>query len=1112
MCLKKFVSVLIIISFLLTMLVACERGKTDIELVIGGISYNVNTYNTSLKNQKVALFDRLHRDSDGSLAIVVNGKDGYTPLSVYTDEKGSVTEFVISEADKNGEYIIPTNGFLAFFKKGISEEISSVEIKGYTSPEYIELPSAALLAVDGKSGVPINYRDCEGFPEDNINILMQPSTVFAVSDIPENLYAISIKRKTSGIFSVEEIDVKKYGNKYSTVVFGNEYSIAYAKKLLTLGMEFRLANTELATPYGDKKTLLLDNNPYRVNGINTDYCAKNGVYVYNYEYTETAAPICQNTFIDMVVINGIIMWKGEKNERAVMPGKTGYIIRFSGVNTDNIPLGTQVKTILFENKSIPLSHVKINDVIIEVGYYNTERTAEPTGFIYNSDFYSLTTCTNIWGLEIAVSGGVVVEVNPANQATSGNTAIPQDGFVISIGSGNSVYSKLGNVKVGDNADFYDESSFYSVNSIPISGVNAVRRNNNLMVYNSEYGKSTLTSNIGIELSVDKNGFVTAIYEEGKGNSAIPTDGGFILSALGAKIDELLANVGIGSCVFYNTEKLNLYIVETPETALRYLKASVIKMRSDYDYASDMLFNIDYDTADDAIGRLEKLITEAEEAKAGGNTTAYADMLTEGTALIKAMEYGFIPSLTVQNRAAWVTVAEERADGGVLVHIYSEEDVVKYVDYAKRLKLNTLVIDGFAVSYSLYKSDIDGVIQLEALNGFDVIESFVRNGHKQGIEIHILVCAFSGGSSSFVYPEGHYMNKYRDKYLLTNKGNHNGAEGFITLNPFDEEIRQFQLDIFGEIVQKYDIDGIQIDYIRFPLPIYYQKDTYEDFGYNDDMTAAFKKKYGVNPIDLKIDDNLWEKWCSFRRDVITTFVEKTYKTVKALKADINLSFTCFADYTDRQIYIFQDVERWCVNGWVDELYPMIYAPDTESQLFYAAQFAETIAPNTHLTLGVGAYVRATHKSMTEQSYMSYELATDGIGIFTLRYISTCGYFDILSNGAFKKEAVRTDKGAETLNTGVIGIIDNIDNVYKRFYTEERENLDFIKELLDSMLVLSQNRLNDKSFPMFAAEKLIEIKSRININDKKLSAKITADFDYLIGCFIRTANINDRNSRH
>ncbi|MBO5767691.1 MAG: family 10 glycosylhydrolase, partial [Clostridia bacterium] len=360
--------------------------------------------------------------------------------------------------------------------------------------------------------------------------------------------------------------------------------------------------------------------------------------------------------------------------------------------------------------------------------------------------------------------------------------------------------------------------------------------------------------------------------------------------------------------------------------------------------------------------------------------------------------------TVQDRMAWVTIGEYDYSKNVVLHYTNQNDVDHTVAYAKHCGLNTLIIDNHVAGFAVYNSEVEGFVAYRDYKDFDIIAAFKKACDAEGLRLVVMVNAFSSGLEGVTYPENHYMSIYKDKYLLTNRGRVAGPDGVITLDPADEEIQRFNLAIVKEIAEKYEVDGIQADYMRYPLPYYYQEHNYEDFGYNESSKSGFIKKYGKDPAKLKISDPLWEKWCAFRRDIISAYQKRFYETVKAVNPELHVSFTCFADYRDRQIYTYQDVEKWAENGYADAIFPMIYGDTTE----YQQKYAEEILPvteHTQVVLGVGTYVKATHKSIEEQFIMPYGLYCEGISVFTLRYICTCGYDETVSN-AFRAAATPT----------------------------------------------------------------------------------------------------------
>ena len=136
----------------------------------------------------------------------------------------------------------------------------------------------------------------------------------------------------------------------------------------------------------------------------------------------------------------------------------------------------------------------------------------------------------------------------------------------------------------------------------------------------------------------------------------------------------------------------------------------------------------------------------------------------------------------------------------------------------------------------------------------------------------------------------------------------------------------------------------------------------------------------------------------------------YEAVKEVDSSLEVSFTCFADYDDRQKYVYQDVEKWAENGYADAIYTMIYGSTTEYQRDYAEETA-VIADYAGYRLGVGMYVRATEESIIEQLYMPYEFLSEGPSCFTLRYIATCGYDDAIRD-AFRLQATPKGQGEMT----------------------------------------------------------------------------------------------------
>ncbi len=703
-------------------------------------------------------------------------------------------------------------------------------------------------------------------------------------------------------------------------------------------------------------------------GVNVEP-SKPGIYVYT---DETAQLSTEGEYTDLAAVNSTVVLVG----KAPYVPADGFVVRYYGVEVPaEAVLGAAMRYSGYNPVFKGDRYVTFGeDIVVKVGYTNTTRTEENTGFLFDGYWYAATTCSNIWGMEIAVKDDVVVEIRPSGTENSGNTPIPQGGFVLAVGAGSTYESMLKKVKVGDPVDYIQRTLSYSADRLIADTVDGIYEYGKLNICTSG---ATPEGSAMTEIVVDAQGVVTEIRTNSSGGIAVP-DGGAVLSANGTP-GQTLANYAKlhKRCVI---DRKTVTFIENPHTLYARLEAELSAAQAAYDRQVETLGHIDFEVA-------RRFLTDAENSLKDALTfyenTMWACMDVERAAIYCT------PSFMLQNREAWVTVGELNYDGSPLLHYTNETEVFHAVEYAKNLGLNTLIVDNAMYGYAAYPSAVEGMVMHPALNGFDVLDAFDRACAQYGIKFVIMVNGFSSTLESVTYPENHFAHLYKDSVLISKTGKRVDAGGVITLDPSRAEVQEFNLAIAKELVERYTPDGMQVDYIRYPLPIYYQLHNYDDFGYQSPASEAFKKQYGKDPKFMAINDGHWQDWCRLRRDIISQYAKTFYNTVKGLDSSIEVSFTCFADYNDRQVYVYQDVEMWAADGYADIIYPMIYGDTTEYQLKYAQEI-HPVTEHAQVVLGVGYYVRASHESIVEQNHMHYDVDAIGVSGFTLRYMATCGY--------------------------------------------------------------------------------------------------------------------------
>jgi uncharacterized lipoprotein YddW (UPF0748 family) len=131
-----------------------------------------------------------------------------------------------------------------------------------------------------------------------------------------------------------------------------------------------------------------------------------------------------------------------------------------------------------------------------------------------------------------------------------------------------------------------------------------------------------------------------------------------------------------------------------------------------------------------------------------------------------------------------------------------------------------------------------------------------------------------------------------------------------MNSLNLEVQQFMLDLVIEVIQKYDVDGIQGD-DRFPdMPF--------NAGYDNETVSEYNIKYGTNP-PINGKDPVWIK---FRADKLTQYLETLYKEVKRVKPTCTV-FMAPAVFPFSLENLMQDTNNWIKHELVDFLNPQIY---------------------------------------------------------------------------------------------------------------------------------------------------------------------------------------------
>ncbi|MDD4822086.1 MAG: family 10 glycosylhydrolase [Bacteroidales bacterium] len=192
-------------------------------------------------------------------------------------------------------------------------------------------------------------------------------------------------------------------------------------------------------------------------------------------------------------------------------------------------------------------------------------------------------------------------------------------------------------------------------------------------------------------------------------------------------------------------------------------------------------------------------------------------------------------------------------------------------------------------------------------GYDPLDFMIKECHKRGMECHAWIVSIPLGTTSHVRALGKrsIANSRPDmcKQLF----------GEYYLDPGHPETALYILSLVKEVVLNYDIDGIHLDYIRYPdkADNFPDKNTYIRSGSR--LPLKEWRRENINRIVYGIYD----------------WVKKTKPRVKVSSATlgryISLNEAPTPGWTSYET-VYQDPKEWMKQGKHDFIVPMMYAKD------------------------------------------------------------------------------------------------------------------------------------------------------------------------------------------
>ncbi len=358
-----------------------------------------------------------------------------------------------------------------------------------------------------------------------------------------------------------------------------------------------------------------------------------------------------------------------------------------------------------------------------------------------------------------------------------------------------------------------------------------------------------------------------------------------------------------------------------------------------------------------------------------------------------------PKAPDEVRALWV----------VRSSITTPEAIDKLVADAKGAGFNTLIVQVRGRGDAYYKSRWEPrtMALKDQPESFDPLATTLEKAHAAGLTVHAWLntvfvaniddlppqathpynqhpewIAVPRAAAAELYAANPADPKYRERIIETSKRDMREVEG-LYLAPSHPQVKEHIYNVFIDVVENYDVDGVHFDYVRLPSPDFdYSRTALERFRSEVEATLSDQEKTLFSGLavtrPLIYVETFPEQWDRFRREQVTGIVERIYTGVKARKPNVLVSAAVFGNDEDAFERRFQDWKLWLERGALDVVCPMAYAVDTEVWKRQIA-IARGFAFGRQVWAGIGAY-RQSPEQTIEKIELSRRMGVDGFTLF------------------------------------------------------------------------------------------------------------------------------------
>lgn len=313
---------------------------------------------------------------------------------------------------------------------------------------------------------------------------------------------------------------------------------------------------------------------------------------------------------------------------------------------------------------------------------------------------------------------------------------------------------------------------------------------------------------------------------------------------------------------------------------------------------------------------------------------------------------------------------------------NQSEAEEIVNTCRNNNINTIMIEVRKIGDAYYKSNIEpratnitGGADYDPL-GYLINLAHDTSGGKKYIQVHawFVMHRISKGETL----DSKHVLVQHPEYIMSDSNGNTIGDGNKYIDPGHPGTVDHNVAVILDCMKNYDIDGVNLDYIRYPEATGY-------WGYNPVSVQRFNSYYEKTGNPSSSDPD----WSAWRRECVTNEVKKIYIKMMMEKPHVVLTpdtINWGYSYTD-QTYpvssayagVFQDWVGWLKQGIIDYNAQMGYSTDYNRYKGWM-DLSLKYDDKRGSIIGIGAYMQTSIQNSMDQLLLARESGAAGINIY------------------------------------------------------------------------------------------------------------------------------------